>query len=153
MISNNEMSIVDNEVVDNVSFSDHKLILTTMDVDISKKRMNKNEGTINLYSTEIPLYNMDEAVEDDWFRYKFVLDNAEWKDGGFSDVNDDVIEVTKMCEKAITLVFPKKRKQLKGNRITKKARFLMSKKTKLRKHSVKTPCWRKLTRLRNEIGD
>ena len=123
MLTNNEATIVNNEIVENVTFSDHAMIITNLNFDFEKKV--SEDDLVNLYNTEIPCYNFKDGDFEDWLRFKCILEALDW------EVNDNVGDIVRNLwsnlQEAVVAVFPKKKKKLKGNRIPKVVRKLLRK--------------------------
>ena len=75
VLTNNEATIVNNEIVENVTFSDHAMIITNLNFDFEMKV--SDDDLVNLYNTEIPCYNFKDGDFEDWLRFKCVLEDLD----------------------------------------------------------------------------
>ena len=149
VLTNNEATILNNEIVENVTFSDHAMIITNLNFDFEKKV--SEEDLVNLYNTAIPCYNFKDGDFEDWLRFKCVLESLDW------EVNDNVGGIVRNLwsnlQEAVVAVFPKKKKKLKGNRIPKVVRKLLRKKRQISNKMRRTKCWRKHVNLQDELSE
>ena len=67
-----EFSINYNEIIENIQFSDHRTIITYMNIEIDNRKCDEDES-VNLYSTVIPCYNKQDASVEDWHIYEYVF--------------------------------------------------------------------------------
>ena len=147
MLTNNEATIVNNEIVENVTFSDHAMIITNLNFDFEMKV--SDDDLVNLYNTEIPCYNFKDGDFEDWLRFKCVLEDLDWDDN--DNVGDVVRNLWINLQKAVVTVFPLKKRKLKGNRIPKVVRKLLRIKRQISNKMRKTKCWRKHVNLQDEL--
>merc|ERR1712208_266446 len=64
-----------------------------LNIDVSRKKDDEDVNK-NIYSTTIPCHNVSEAIDEDWQRYKYVIENHEWKDS--VDVQERVNKFTEV---------------------------------------------------------
>ena len=78
------------------------MIITNLNYNLEKKV--KDEDIKNLYSTEIPCFNVKDGDAEDWLRFRCVLDLLEWKDD--YDVDSLVRNLWNNLQQAVSIVFP-----------------------------------------------
>ena len=128
--------ILDQEVIENVLFSDHSLCVVHTLIVSEPEKEEKQE---NFYSTTIPQYDLLKATDSDWNRVSTELSNIDW-DSLYSNKSPD--DITDIFISTVEASIVKNMKKIdcskpsgfsSNNLIPKPVRKLFKKKCKLSK--------------------
>ena len=143
----------------NSHFSDHNILKINLNLPYKneKKKVRRNPYPNSIYE-----YDLLNAEEEDWIRYNVLLTklSEDFEDKSKNENTEGKLNVFyKTIEKTVVLLFEKKdafknneeKKERKGNKIPKKIRILMRKKTSISKKIILSNSGGKTLRLMKSL--
>ena len=149
ILTNDRDLLLQCDTIENVNYSDHKLVRITLTVDTS----GEVKQTSNLeYPSKIPLYNWRQGDQDQWEEYTSLLDSKDWiSETKDLDLNEKIEYLNDIMEEAVSRVFETKDRRRPEKRIIPPSvRKLQTRKLKLSKSIQKTRCPVRIQDLRKE---
>ena len=139
----------------NKSFSDHNTIKINMNI---KDNNDEKKSRRNPYPNKIYEYELLNAKEEDWIRYNVLLTKLSENfddDSEHENTEEKLTRFYNLLEQAVTTLFEKKdsfkiedeKKHKPGNKIPKRMRILMRKKTSISKKMMASSLSAKTLRL------
>ena len=148
ILTNDEDLIPSIKVEESGSFSDHRWVIGSLDVNMVRKEEFSPE--FQSYHTKIPNFNWRKGSVEQWDQYRDILNRIDWSDSTKQmSVRDKVDYLNSQMEAAVGQVFENllERKKFKRKRIPRDIRTLYKRKSSISKKIHKTKCKEKLGRL------
>ena len=159
VFSNSDNLINGYSTIVNTSFSDHNILQIVLNYE--NKSEEKKERK-NPYPNTIYEYNLVNASEEDWNRYDVLLTKLSEdfdQKAEYETSEEKLNRFYKLVEKTVSTLFEKKeafkneeeKKEKRGNKIPKKTRILLRKKTSISKKIMSTSNDSKTLRLMKKL--